>query len=938
MTNTLRILWVLLVIGWGCSSQPDTDLQTADQLLAQGKLNEAIAHYQKAMAKERSAGVLKGLGYAQLLSGLPEKAIEHLLEAKKASPDDVMISKGLSISFALTGKTSEARNEALHIIDKHPEIAFGQLLSAALAETPSQRDQAIAELNKVIEGTKERLASLPKAEIELALADLYQRKNDIAAAKRFLDRNKDSKIDNPLDAMQLASIYIRLRKYIPAERLLQKIGQNHPKFTPAWGELSKVSLELKHYRLADLALSKLPKEMLQHQDFRLIQSRYLLSQNKPKEALSILKKGLAAIKPEHRKEKTALALQLFIAQAFYDMKDNAAAQKALKPLLTADYFSSSARFLSVKIDIRLKEYNRAIAELKKMVAEPENRTHAVEILGELYLKMQKFQDAIALYQQQVNQSPKDAKAIHALATALRLAGKKELAIEAFKKALKVRPQSTGTLMSLIDIAMKDGQPKVAEQYLTQQIKLLPQSVAHRIMAGDFYLKQGKSGKAIDAYKTAVKLDSRNIVAHTKLADIYFKNHQPVIALYHFNQLLDINPKNVAALQYAAQLEMTAGKKDRAIKRYEELLSIKPEDVIALNNLAQLYSESSGALEKAFQYAKKASQLAPDSPPVADTLGWVLYKRRKYNEAIAYVSRASEALSENAEAMFHLGMAQLATNQKKEGLATLRKALRLATDFGGNESAGLIVAMSSTDPEMASRYQQVLFSENPESAERFALEGSFYQKRSDRIGAENAFKKAIELDSNDVESLNRLGEIYYETNRPALALEALKGVLKKQPNNLEVLEKVAMLESNHGKKERAIEYCLRLIQKKPDHFQALINLGRFYSEAPVDLQKALRFASKAREIAPNNAQAADALGWVFYQKKEFDKALPLLEKAAAELRQNASVHYHLGMTYLAMQKREQGIASLRQAVNIAPTFEGAEKVKKLLSANDKNQKR
>ena len=48
-------------------------------------------------------------------------------------------------------------------------------------------------------------------------------------------------------------------------------------------------------------------------------------------------------------------------------------------------------------------------------------------------------------------------------------------------------------------------------------------------------------------------------------------------------------------------------------------------LLALNNLAVLYSDDLGQLDKAYDLAKKAREVAPNDPHIADTLGWILYK-------------------------------------------------------------------------------------------------------------------------------------------------------------------------------------------------------------------------------------------------------------------------------------------------------------------------
>ena len=82
---------------------------------------------------------------------------------------------------------------------------------------------------------------------------------------------------------------------------------------------------------------------------------------------------------------------------------------------------------------------------------------------------------------------------------------------------------------------------------------------------------------------------------------------------------------------------------KARDAYEKLLSINPDFVPALNNLAYLYTERLNDLNKAYDLARKAHDLQPQDAAAADTLGWVLYKRGDYQQALAILQESAEKL-------------------------------------------------------------------------------------------------------------------------------------------------------------------------------------------------------------------------------------------------------------------------------------------------------
>ena len=77
---------------------------------------------------------------------------------------------------------------------------------------------------------------------------------------------------------------------------------------------------------------------------------------------------------------------------------------------------------------------------------------------------------------------------------------------------------------------------------------------------------------------------------------------------------------------------------KARDAYEKLLTKNPEFVPALNNLAYLYAEKLNDVDKAYKLARKASDLRSDAS-IADTLGWVLYKKGIINRPRHYSRKA-----------------------------------------------------------------------------------------------------------------------------------------------------------------------------------------------------------------------------------------------------------------------------------------------------------
>ena len=64
----------------------------------------------------------------------------------------------------------------------------------------------------------------------------------------------------------------------------------------------------------------------------------------------------------------------------------------------------------------------------------------------------------------------------------------------------------------------------------------------------------------------------------------------------------------------------------------------PSSASVKNDLAYLYLQHGGDTNAALSLAQEAKRALPDSPAVADTLGWALYKLGSYQLAINSINR------------------------------------------------------------------------------------------------------------------------------------------------------------------------------------------------------------------------------------------------------------------------------------------------------------
>jgi Flp pilus assembly protein TadD len=73
-----------------------------------------------------------------------------------------------------------------------------------------------------------------------------------------------------------------------------------------------------------------------------------------------------------------------------------------------------------------------------------------------------------------------------------------------------------------------------------------------------------------------------------------------------------------------------------------------------------------------------------------------------------------------------------------------------------------------------------------------------------------------------------------------------------------------------------------------------------------------------------------LGWIFYNRGVYQRALALLKESAAKLPENPEIQYHLGMAALKAGDTEIARRSLAKATAAPTHFAGKEEARKTLT--------
>jgi tetratricopeptide (TPR) repeat protein len=123
---------------------------------------------------------------------------------------------------------------------------------------------------------------------------------------------------------------------------------------------------------------------------------------------------------------------------------------------------------------------------------------------------------------------------------------------------------------------------------------------------------------------------------------------------------------------AAQLSFRLNNRPAGEEYFRRLFDTDCQDAMFLNNAVWDYVEFGGTnLERGYELALKAQSLAPQDQYIVDTVGWYLFKRGYYQEALDMLSR----LRANPDVAFHLGMTHYMLGDEDLARSEFQKVVR-----------------------------------------------------------------------------------------------------------------------------------------------------------------------------------------------------------------------------------------------------------------------
>jgi tetratricopeptide (TPR) repeat protein len=1063
LTSVVLTLSLFILCSCSAGYKKTRALERADRDFKAGDFDKARIEYLTVLKLDRiNRTAIKQLGIIYFEDGAPVRAFPFLRATRDLDPSNLQNRTKLASVILMLGDSEQARKEALAVLQQSP--GEGEALFV-LADS-SRTEEAIQE-------TEQHLQQAPEsAALHMARATLALRRNDMPGAESELQRALAVEPKSVLAHMSMAN-FLAARKetaragqefkiasdLAPARSLarvkyaefqaangalsearasLKETSRLAPDFLPAWLLSAQFSLNEKKYDEAIAFLDNVFSRDPDNIEARLLEAQARLAKGETKKGVEVL----AALDKAY---PNSPLIEFQLARAYLQDNNLTEGTTELKKVLETrpDYFD--ARLLLAQLYLGSGNFQEVISVIGDLAKKRPDLTAAQTLLAEAYRSLGRLDEATALVREKIRLSPQDPQGYFLLGIILRQQNKNEEARRAFQKVLDISPDNLLPIDQLVDVDISEKKFESAMQRVQAQLQKTPKTAALHFIEAKIYVAQSAWDRAEADLSKALELDPNYTSAYELMISVYMAADKLPQAVTELQTYLSKHPDDPRALMTLGAIYEKQKEVAKARETYEKLLAKTPGFVPALNNLAYLYAEALNEPEKAYDLARKARELQPSDPNIADTLGWTLYKKGDYQAALALFQESAGKLEQSSDARFHLAMASYMMGDTEKARAAFEEALQGTADFAGKDEAQRRLALlgDGKATSLSTEQLEAMLKQQPnDPLARLRLAESYQKEKAFPKAAEqyeyalkinpkllstlialaqlNAgplqnnekaldfAKRARELAPTDAKVAGILGAIAYQASsftwaysllqesarqlgdnptvlhdyawatyslgnvtdardimqravngtpapdvsedansfltmtaldqnpKEAIAAEPqVQKLLQADPRYVPALMARASIELQRGDSKHAIGTYGEVLQRFPDFAPAQKHLAAVYLKDPSGLDKAYELAVKARKTLPNDAELSRVLGEISCQRKEYPRAVQLLQESARTIPLNGEGLYYLGTSQLQTKQKAQGTESLEQALKAGLQEPLASEAKRLLAeAKDK----
>ncbi len=192
---------------------------------------------------------------------------------------------------------------------------------------------------------------------------------------------------------------------------------------------------------------------------------------------------------------------------------------------------------------------------------------------------------------------------------------------------------------------------------------------------------------------------------------------------------------------------------------------------------------------------------------------------------------------------------------------------------------------------------------------------------DYSSALEEYKKALELNENNIEALKGAGLCTFNLKNNEMAIEYFQKAIEITPDDATSLYYLGSLSVLTERTEDAIAYAKKVIELRPDYFDAYKILFTLYLKN----QRHTEMIELQKEFEQNNVQSINddtvhlVIGTMYMSKKQYKEAIEFLKAAHKISPKKEQILNNLGMCYMALKDYDAAINAFNKAIELNPNY-------------------
>lgn len=200
-------------------------------------------------------------------------------------------------------------------------------------------------------------------------------------------------------------------------------------------------------------------------------------------------------------------------------------------------------------------------------------------------------------------------------------------------------------------------------------------------------------------------------------------------------------------------------------------------------------------------------------------------------------------------------------------------------------------------------------------------GEMYVRSGEYDKALTLFTDLLDSDPHNIEIRGALAELYLQQNKWNDAQTQFEIILKNDSLSADVRFRIVMAYLAQSQKDSTLlvnvkEQFQQFLKHYPEDWRPMFYLGRLAIVENNDTT-AFQYFDKVTKVAGWNAEAWWYLASILFDKKDYNQAVTVLEKAHQIVPNDGGINFLLGFGYTRVDRNEDAIVPLERAIEINP---------------------